>query len=62
MKMVILQTHVLIDFGNLPRIFLTSEGAVRSIGSLDSVFLRMEQTPQEDLVFVKDTPPFVKKT
>lgn len=60
-KMVILQTRVLIDFGNLPKIFLTSEGAVRSLGSLDNVFLRMEQTPEEELVFVRDTPPFIKK-
>ena len=61
MRMVILQTRVLVDFGNLPKIFLTSEGAIRNIGSLDSAFLRMEQTQEEDLVFVKDTPPFVKK-
>lgn len=61
MKMVILQTRVLIDFGNLPKIFLTSEGAVRSINGLENAFLRMEQTPEGELVFVGDTPPFVKR-
>lgn len=61
MRTVILKTRVLIDFGNLPRIYLTSEGAVRSTGSLDGAFLRMEQTQEEELVFVGDTPPFVKQ-
>lgn len=61
MKMVIRQTHVLVDFGNLPRIYITSEGAIKEMKNLQDAFLQMIQTPEEDLMFVKMTPPFIHK-
>ena len=55
---LIRQTHVLTDFGNLPYSYLTSEGALRAAKDVRNAFLQLEEKPDGDLYFVQRVPEF----
>ena len=55
---LIRQTRVLADFGNLPYLYLTSEGALRGAREAGSAFLQLEERPDGGLAFVQRTPKF----
>lgn len=55
---LIRQTHVLTDFGNLPYVYLTSEGALRAAKDAGDAFLQLEPMPDGNLAFVQRVPAF----
>lgn len=55
------QLHYCIDCGNIERIYLTSEGAVRVISNLENVFLKMEKNQEGAVTLIQETPPFIQK-
>jgi len=60
MKLVIQQTRSLIKTGNLPNVYFTSEGAIRTITNIKDAFLRLDCTEEGELYFKKEIPPFIK--
>lgn len=49
-----------VDCGNIERIYLTSEGILRSVPSLQDAFLKMDKNQEGEISFIKETPPFIK--
>ena len=58
-KKIIWQTKVLAGYGNIDRIYFTSEGAVRSVADLRDAFLKLEEMEDGELTFTYERPPFV---
>ena len=55
------QLHYCVDCGNIERIYLTSEGAVRIIPNLENAFLKMEKNQEGEITLIEETPPFIQK-
>lgn len=49
-----------INFGNIDRIYITSEGAVRTIPDITKSFLKMRKNEEGYVETYLDTPPFVE--
>lgn len=51
----------ILNYGNIDRIYITSEGAIRTIPDITKTFLKMRRTEEGYVETYLDTPPFVEK-